>query len=37
MYLSWLYFRSGSLAPAMIAHAVFNTLNFLGLEFLKLG
>lgn len=34
---AWLYWRTGSLIPSMIAHALFNGINFLLLEVLKVG
>lgn len=33
--LSWLYYRTGSLLPGMIAHALFNGVNFLLLVLIK--
>lgn len=35
MFLSWLYIRTGSLLPGIVAHAIFNGINFVGLEVLK--
>ena len=35
MFLSWMYFATGSLLPGMVAHAFFNGINFVGLRFLR--
>jgi membrane protease YdiL (CAAX protease family) len=35
MFLSWLYLSTGSLLPGIIAHSLFNGINFVGLRFLR--